>query len=710
MSTSIEQVAGLRIGAVDSVSPNSIGVVLELDAPQSMALNTGLPVRFPKINGYVIIPNEAGALVGLVSSIAIERSSFPKRPGLKDFGLVDLPFPLRKMHLTPAGTLVDCLDGQSSGPPRLERGVLAYPSVGDAVLLPMPDQLSAILRATGTDCRVQLGTSPLAEHESVTVDPDKLFGRHLAILGNTGSGKSCTVAALVRWSLEQAARQRIADKRDGVPNARFIILDPNGEYSTAFKDLGARVFRVPPVGPGENEITLPAWMWNSSEWCSLAAAAPGTQRPLLLEALRNLRAGRVVKEPVEVKVARQLRARLAMLGSLIADGPSGYGQDYRVKMTCGNLLETVSEEAGHLAEQASAEQLRKALSQVAVTATQKAAARKFTSAAGKIGYNGFSLPDLEAVVDTIEAALAMLPNAAGKGGMDADAPIPFDVSELPTHLEALAADEGGGAGQFIGYLTLRIRMMLGDSCLGPIVSPSKPMTFDKWLGTYIGEGGAQNGQLAIIDLSLVPTEVVHIVVAVFGRLVFEAAQRYLRLTSKVLPTVLVLEEAHSFVRRPIDKDENAGSSSTRVCRETFERVAREGRKYGLGLVVSSQRPSELSATVLAQCNTFILHRIVNDRDQDLVRRLVPDNLGGFLSELPSLPTRRAILVGWATPIPVLFEVGELPIDQRPRSSDPDFWDVWTGRAERPVDWTAIADSWSSTNPQDSSQADSKATE
>jgi DNA helicase HerA-like ATPase len=177
--------------------------------------------------------------------------------------------------------------------------------------------------------------------------------------------------------------------------------------------------------------------------------------------------------------------------------------------------------------------------------------------------------------------------------------------------------------------------------------------------------------------------------------VFESLQRYRRSHPKglSLPTVLVLEEAHTFVRRGKD-DEGPAATPAQLCRETFERIAREGRKFGLGLVLSSQRPSELSPTVLAQCNTFLLHRIVNDSDQNLVARLVPDNVGGLLRELSSLPTRQAILLGWATPLPILVEVDELPHDHRPRSADPDFWDVWTRAKERVVDWDAIAQDWS----------------
>jgi DNA helicase HerA-like ATPase len=187
--------------------------------------------------------------------------------------------------------------------------------------------------------------------------------------------------------------------------------------------------------------------------------------------------------------------------------------------------------------------------------------------------------------------------------------------------------------------------------------------------------------------------VIHIVIAVLGRLVFEATQRYRKLKGVELPTVLVLEEAHTFLKKGSVQNDSGIILPSQMCRDTFERIAREGRKFGLGLVVSSQRPSELSATVLAQCNTFILHRIVNDEDQRLVGQLVPDNLGGLLGELPNLPSRQAILLGWATPVPVLVEVRELEEAHRPRSNDPRFWDVWTGGESRSIDWKAIADDW-----------------
>lgn len=119
--------------------------------------------------------------------------------------------------------------------------------------------------------------------------------------------------------------------------------------------------------------------------------------------------------------------------------------------------------------------------------------------------------------------------------------------------------------------------------------------------------------------------------SVFARLILEALQRHRKSRGCELPTVLVMDEAHNFITR--NRSDHETLSAKDSCREVFDKIAREGRKFGLGLVISSQRPSELSPTVLAQCNTFLLHRLVNDEDQSLVRKLVPDTLSYLLKEL-----------------------------------------------------------------------------
>ena len=136
---------------------------------------------------------------------------------------------------------------------------------------------------------------------------------------------------------------------------------------------------------------------------------------------------------------------------------------------------------------------------------------------------------------------------------------------------------------------------------------------------------------------------------------------------------------------------------TRTLQQYAVRSSNESPERGgsSGLVWSCLLKDHLSfpPAVLSQCNTFLLHRISNDRDQELVNRLVPDNLRGLLRELPSLPSQSAVLLGWASELPVLVKMNDLPKEQQPRSDDPDFWKVWTREEERIIDWCTIAKDW-----------------
>lgn len=696
MTTPVERLSGLVVGVVESVAPDEVRVLLELDTPHSTALNAGVPAGFPRLNGYVLVPNEAGATVAYITWMGIERSPFPKRIGLKDFGLIDLPFPLRKMSLSPVGTLTSRRDRTSGATVyELSRGVIAFPSVGDQVLIPTPSQVEAIVGARDDDKRVRIGSSPMGSNAAIMVDPDKIFGRHLAVLGNTGSGKSCTVAGLIRWSMV-AAEKAIQDAgKTGVPNGRFIVLDLNGEYARAFADRKdeLRLFRVPPVVEGERPLDVPAWLWSGHEWTAVAHAQPGAQRPLLMQGLRELKAGQVEGVPREAMIRRYLGSYSIRISAMLNTGTHAFAGAARSRFECARLLETLASDclrfAGEVQGPASGD-----LAAIATMTTGVVNSRR----SGQY-FNDFSVADLETVRSALDTLAQTLPDIGQAAPNSEDAPQFFDVNRLAEHLDQVATEQGGNLAGFIATLGLRIRGMLADPRLGAVIGRDPPTSFETWLKDYVGESGASNGQIAVVDLSLVPTEVVHIVVSVLARLIFESLQRYRRSHPKglTLPTVLVLEEAHTFVRRGQD-DDGPASSPTQLCREVFERIAREGRKFGLGLVLSSQRPSELSPTVLAQCNTFLLHRIVNDADQNLVARLVPDNVGGLLRELPSLPSRQAVLLGWAAPIPVLVEVDELPDPHRPQSADPDFWKVWTLTEERDVDWDAISNAWTGVPP------------
>lgn len=305
-------------------------------------------------------------------------------------------------------------------------------------------------------------------------------------------------------------------------------------------------------------------------------------------------------------------------------------------------------------------------------------------------YRAFTEQQVNEIIVSISNLLNDLGGIIYQEGPSEDVPIIFSGGDFADHLQILSEEEG--VTQYLDFLIMRIRTMLADTRMS-IISDTKDITLGQWLTDYIGGDQAQNGNLTIIDLSLVPSEIIHIITAVIARMVFDALQRYRKLNSehKVLPTVLVMEEAHNFIKRYKEDAENQDTSS--VCCQVFERIAREGRKFGLGLLLSSQRPSELSTTVLSQCNTFLIHRISNDRDQDLIHRFVPDNLKGLLRELPLLPSQNAILLGWASELPVLVRMNDLPKEQQPQSDDPDFWDVWTCKETRKVDWEQVSDDW-----------------
>ena len=681
-----ETAGSLRVGMVDFVSPDEMKVSLDIEAPESVALNAGGPRPFPRVNGYLLISVDDGFLVGQVEWLTIERSPFPQRRGLRDFGLVDLPYPLRRLSLNPLGTL---RVGGTSGHYVFRRGADALPSVGAAVVLPTETQLRSIIES-GERRRVRIGRSQLADDAAVCVDPNRLFGRHLAVLGNTGSGKSCSVAGLIRWSLEQAGQAR----SEGAPNARFIVLDPNGEYSRAFSDddlsIRARIFKVEP-GKGERPLRVPLWFWNSAEWCSFMQASTRTQRPTLMHALRLVRDGEVQPAVDQDGDMRRFLRTVVTTIRIEQNAGSPWGTFPKPKSFFEKLEKWrlgLEPDLGSFEGEAH-DHLSALVDKIEAVCRPR-----------RVQYPHYDFTRQE-VNDLLEVASeahsAFGGTAADTIPSDVDAPRPFEGDSLLRAVEATA--EMLNVSEHVETLLVRLRALLTDTRMKPIMGSSTDTTLDKWLADYIGSDEVEDGCVSVIDLSLVPTEVVHVITAVIARIVFEALQRYVKLNGVALPTVLVMEEAHTFIRRYRENVENQDAAG--ICCQVFERIAREGRKFGVGLVLSSQRPSELSPTVLSQCNTFLLHRISNDRDQDLVHRLVPDNLKGLLRELPSLPSQSAILLGWASELPILVKMNDLPKKHQPRSDDPEFWGVWLGEDSdgepmpREIDWKRIAQDWQS---------------
>jgi uncharacterized protein len=682
----------LRIGTIDFVSPDEVKVLLDIEAPDAVALNTGSPRAFPRINSYLLLPGEIGHVVAQVQWITIERSQYPKRKGMQDFGLIDLPYPLRRLSVAPLGMLSQ----DSAGKFRFTRGVDFYPTVGEPAFLPTESQLRSIVES-GAARRIRIGISPLAASAVVSVDPDRLFGRHLAVLGNTGSGKSRSVAGLIRWSLEAA--RSAANGAD--PNARFVVLDPNGEYANTFRDLSkVRVFGVEPSNELMKQLQVPLWFWNTSEWAAFTQASGKVQRPVLVQALRSVRDGNLESAASPSHDMRRFIRTLVSATQLERNAGNpwkGFGQ-------MKGFLEKIRKWRGALdAHDLYTQEESASLSVVREYIDQLVDARTPTQS-NKWPTLDFGKEEVDELLDHLREAHGVF------GGLekdvlpiDADIPRPFTGDQLLRSVEANA--ELLNVSDYVETMLIRIRTILSDTRMKTVTASPDGLTLESWLTDYIGGDGAANGSVTVIDLSLVPSEVIHIVAAVIARMTHEALQRYRRLNDgKTLPTVLVMEEAHTFVKRYKEDAENENAAA--ICAQVFEKIAREGRKFGLGLVLSSQRPSELSPTVLSQCNSYLLHRISNDRDQELVQRLVPDNLRGLLRDLPSLPSRHAILLGWASELPVLVQMDHLTAEHRPRSDDPDFWAVWTGRdpsdsgeesnVQRPIDWKQVADDWQQT--------------
>lgn len=490
----------LRIGTIDFVSPDEIKVLLDIEAPDGVALNTGTPRPFPSINGYLLIPCDEGHLVAQVEWITIERSPYPKRKGMQDFGLVDLPYPLRKMSLNPLGVLAhEGKDENGEDTYRFWRGVDIYPTVGEAVLLPTHNQLRAIVES-GDNRRVLIGTSPLAANAKVMVDPDRLFGRHLAVLGNTGSGKSCSVAGLIRWSVDEARNARAGADT----NARFIVLDPNGEYGKTFRDMGnVRVYAVEP-GEGVGQLQVPLWFWNSEEWSAFTQASAKTQRPTLVQALRSVRDGVFT---ATVTPSHQMRRYLRTLVTVI-----------QVERNSGNPWKGPGQARG----------FRDRL----VIWTE-----------GLTDDATFSAPESKALGELIQHIKALLTNHQGEwpaifsrdevgallgrmslthstfGGsdtdilpIDADVPRPFTGDQLLRSVEATA--ELLGVSEYVETMQMRIRTLLSDSRMKIVSGTAQDLTLDGWLRNYIGDSQASSGSVTVIDLSLVPAEVVHLITAV----------------------------------------------------------------------------------------------------------------------------------------------------------------------------------------------------
>lgn len=261
-----------------------------------------------------------------------------------------------------------------------------------------------------------------------------------------------------------------------------------------------------------------------------------------------------------------------------------------------------------------------------------------------------------------------------------DSPVPFDLDFLMSKLneinvEMVAGARGEKQGDFFGKLARmisRLENKISDRRLGFMFNGGVDVLDFTWLEKFITAvlgSTDENGRagIKIINFSEVPSDVLPLIVSLVARVTFSVQQW----TPSELrhPIALLCDEAHLYMPQ-----RNIADSADDISLDIFERIAKEGRKYGVSLVVISQRPSEVNKTMLSQCSNFVSMRLTNAEDQGVIKRLLPDSLGGFSDILPTLDTGEALVVGDASLLPSRIRIDEPK--NKPNSGTVNFWDEW----------------------------------
>lgn len=276
-----------------------------------------------------------------------------------------------------------------------------------------------------------------------------------------------------------------------------------------------------------------------------------------------------------------------------------------------------------------------------------------------------------------------------------DSPVPFDINDLLQALNDINSQMVPGAGnkpkqgEFYGKLSrmiARLENKITDRRLGFLFQGGADVLQFDWLERFSAAllgSTTENSQggIKVINFSEVPSDVLPLIVSLVARLAFSVQQW----TPSDLrhPVALICDEAHLYIPQ-----RNLADAADDISIDIFERIAKEGRKYGASLVVISQRPSEVNKTMLSQCSNFVSMRLTNADDQNVVKKLLPDSLGGFSEILPTLDTGEALVVGDASLLPTRVRIDE-PVNH-PNSGTVNFWDEWqsevpTGRLTTAVD-------------------------
>lgn len=235
----------------------------------------------------------------------------------------------------------------------------------------------------------------------------------------------------------------------------------------------------------------------------------------------------------------------------------------------------------------------------------------------------------------------------------------------------------------------RLENKINDHRMDFILSQdAQNISFQEVIKQFIWYNAKKN--ITVIDLSGIPSEVLNIVVSLISRLLFQYGyyhKKYLKEQQREIevPLVLVYEEAHKYIPK-------TWWTKYRSVKESIERIAKEGRKYGVTLGIISQRPSEISETIFSQCNNFIAMRLTNPDDQNYIKRLLPDTLGNMIDILPLLSVWEWLIMGDSINMPSLIKVDQC--DMKPNSNDVKYLEIWK-EEWKDVDFQALEVIWKS---------------
>lgn len=311
-----------------------------------------------------------------------------------------------------------------------------------------------------------------------------------------------------------------------------------------------------------------------------------------------------------------------------------------------------------------------------------------------ISWNSFSLPywylDLDEFIEIFYSDAGGIQKTFIKDGIEelkreeitdetvrqkisVDSPVYFDINKLIEKLVRKKDSETKSSQGTWEKIITKIESITSDPRYGFLIQDEATTTssLDQYLHWLFGIELESETYVTVLDLSGLPSEIRTITVGILARLCFDF--RYWDLDPENLPLVLVLEEAHTYIPEESEKKYS-------LCLERIEKIAKEGRKYGLSLMVVTQRPSNVSSTVLSQCGTFISLRLTSDLDQNKIKRLLPDTIGDQASALSSLRDREGLISGDAVTLP-----GKVIFDEPspwPKSDDVKFHLAWSrGRPE-----------------------------